>query len=136
MSTWNKNLDNRSHLDRPWSWPVSCSIQVGLMHCTIEKLENLWFVPILIDSFVFVRSVGTFARALDCSSSVKQPSLHMSAAAASRDITQVRWGTDRQYYRAFKITLWPLELRRVPQDSPPVTLFSIWSINSALLPSL
>lgn len=46
-------------------------------------------------------SVGTFARALDCSSSVRQPSLHMSAAAASRDITLVsgpyaghrhRWG--------------------------------------------
>lgn len=36
------------------------------------------------------RSVGTFARALDCSSSVRQPSLHMSAAAASRDITLVR----------------------------------------------
>ena len=35
------------------------------------------------------RSVGTFARALDCSSSIKQPSLHMSAAAASRDITLV-----------------------------------------------
>jgi hypothetical protein len=34
--------------------------------------------------------VGTFARALDCSSSIKQPSLHMSAAAASRDITLVR----------------------------------------------
>lgn len=41
-----------------------------------------------IDQFLVVsRSVGTFARALDCSSSVKQPSLHMSAAAASRDIT-------------------------------------------------
>ena len=41
-----------------------------------------------IDKFLVVaRSVGTFARALDCSSSVKQPSLHMSAAAASRDIT-------------------------------------------------
>lgn len=37
------------------------------------------------------RSVGTFARALDCSSSVRQPSLHMSAAAASRDITLVRF---------------------------------------------
>ena len=36
------------------------------------------------------RAVGTFARALDCSSSVRQPSLHMSAAAASRDITLVR----------------------------------------------
>ncbi|XP_064159620.1 metastasis-associated protein MTA1-like [Anguilla rostrata] len=41
-----------------------------------------------IDQFlVIARSVGTFARALDCSSSVRQPSLHMSAAAASRDIT-------------------------------------------------
>ena len=41
-----------------------------------------------IDQFVIIsRSVGTFARALDCSSSVKQPSLHMSAVAASRDIT-------------------------------------------------
>lgn len=41
-----------------------------------------------IDQFLVIsRSVGTFARALDCNSSVKQPSLHMSAAAASRDIT-------------------------------------------------
>ncbi|XP_072032215.1 metastasis-associated protein MTA3-like isoform X2 [Amphiura filiformis] len=41
-----------------------------------------------IDQFmVLARSVGTFGRALDCSSSVRQPSLHMSAAAASRDIT-------------------------------------------------
>ena len=36
---------------------------------------------------VIARSVGTFARALDCTSTVRQPSLHMSAAAASRDIT-------------------------------------------------
>lgn len=41
---------------------------------------------------IYFRSVGTFARALDCSSSVKQPSLHMSAAAASRDITLVSFG--------------------------------------------
>ncbi|XP_028928096.1 metastasis-associated protein MTA3 isoform X2 [Ornithorhynchus anatinus] len=41
-----------------------------------------------IDQFLVVaRAVGTFARALDCSSSVRQPSLHLSAAAASRDIT-------------------------------------------------
>lgn len=44
-----------------------------------------------IDQFLVIsRSVGTFARALDCSSSIKQPSLHMSAAAASRDVTLVR----------------------------------------------
>ncbi|KAL8589761.1 hypothetical protein ACOMHN_027269 [Nucella lapillus] len=41
-----------------------------------------------IDQFLVVaRSIGTFARALDCSSTVRQPSLHISAAAASRDIT-------------------------------------------------
>ncbi|XP_069901128.1 metastasis-associated protein MTA1 isoform X4 [Globicephala melas] len=58
------------------------------------KLETkVWEVhnPLVdkqIDQFLVVaRSVGTFARALDCSSSVRQPSLHMSAAAASRDIT-------------------------------------------------
>ncbi|KAL5008391.1 hypothetical protein ScPMuIL_013972 [Solemya velum] len=41
-----------------------------------------------IDQFlVLARSVGTFARSLDSTSTVRQPSLHMSAAAASRDIT-------------------------------------------------
>ncbi|XP_041969169.1 metastasis-associated protein MTA3 [Aricia agestis] len=59
-----------------------------------SELETLVWTPShgltdrQIDQFLVVsRSVGTFARALDCSSSVKQPSLHMSAAAASRDIT-------------------------------------------------
>lgn len=62
----------------------------------IEDLESLVWTPThslsdrKIDQFLVVsRSIGTFARALDCSSSVKQPSLHMSAAAASRDITLV-----------------------------------------------
>lgn len=62
----------------------------------MEELEVLTWTPEHglsdreIDQFLVVaRSVGTFARALDCSSSVKQPSLHMSAAAASRDITLV-----------------------------------------------
>ncbi|XP_075147432.1 metastasis associated 1-like isoform X2 [Haematobia irritans] len=60
----------------------------------LEDLETLIWTPRhslndrKIDQFLVVsRSIGTFARALDCSSSVKQPSLHMSAAAASRDIT-------------------------------------------------
>lgn len=63
----------------------------------LNDLETLTWTPQhslndrKIDQFLVVsRSVGTFARALDCSSSVKQPSLHMSAAAASRDITLVR----------------------------------------------
>lgn len=46
--------------------------------------------PLALLTFNFSpRAVGTFARALDCSSSIRQPSLHMSAAAASRDITLV-----------------------------------------------
>ncbi|XP_055524665.1 metastasis-associated protein MTA3 [Wyeomyia smithii] len=60
----------------------------------LEDMETLVWTPShaltdkKIDQFLVVsRSVGTFARALDCTSSVKQPSLHMSAAAASRDIT-------------------------------------------------
>ena len=60
-----------------------------------ELEERLWvphgknkLADMDTDKFLIIaRSVGTFARALDCSSSVKQPSLHMSAAAASRDVT-------------------------------------------------
>lgn len=41
-----------------------------------------------IDCFLMIaKSVGTFARALDHTSSIKQPSLHMSASTASRDVT-------------------------------------------------
>nr|CAB3264037.1 MTA protein [Phallusia mammillata] len=41
-----------------------------------------------VDQFLIIsRSVGTFARALDGSSSLRQPALQISAAAASRDIT-------------------------------------------------
>ncbi|XP_045483223.1 metastasis-associated protein MTA3 [Harmonia axyridis] len=59
-----------------------------------DHLETLVWTPEhgltdrQIDQFLVVsRSLGTFARALDCISSVKQPSLHMSATAASRDVT-------------------------------------------------
>ena len=64
----------------------------------LEHLESLVWQPENdlskkeIDQFlVIARSVGTFARALDCTSTVRQPSLHMSAAAASRDITLVSY---------------------------------------------
>lgn len=41
-----------------------------------------------IDQFLIIaKSIGTFARALDCNNAFKQPSLPLSAAAASRDIT-------------------------------------------------
>ncbi|RWS16296.1 metastasis-associated protein MTA3-like protein [Dinothrombium tinctorium] len=60
----------------------------------MEDLEELVYTPNnslsdkQIDQYLTVaKSVGTFARALDHSSSIKQPSLHMSAAAASRDVT-------------------------------------------------
>lgn len=52
--------------------------------------------------YYLCRAVGTFARALDCSSSIRQPSLHMSAAAASRDITLVRGHV--QLYHNLKCT--------------------------------
>ncbi|ESP02280.1 hypothetical protein LOTGIDRAFT_180212 [Lottia gigantea] len=62
----------------------------------LSELEDLIWQPCPengitdkeIDQFQIVaKSVGTFARALDCTSTVRQPSLHMSAAAASRDIS-------------------------------------------------
>ncbi|UJR33989.1 hypothetical protein I4U23_021404 [Adineta vaga] len=41
-----------------------------------------------VEQFLIVaRSIGTFARALDCPTALKHPSLHMSAASASRDAT-------------------------------------------------
>lgn len=60
----------------------------------LERLESLQWDPSnklsdkQVDQFlVLARSIGTFARALDSGSSSKEPSLHLSAAAASRDIT-------------------------------------------------
>lgn len=41
-----------------------------------------------VDQFLIIaRAVGTFSRALDTSATMKLPSLHMTAAAASRDVT-------------------------------------------------
>lgn len=63
--------------------------------CVLSRVQVWSGPPLLLGrpvwsaSALLSSSVGTFARALDCSSSVRQPSLHMSAAAASRDITLV-----------------------------------------------
>lgn len=46
-----------------------------------DKVDEFWLLA---------RSVGTMARAYDCTSSVRQPNLLMSAAAASRDATHLR----------------------------------------------
>lgn len=60
----------------------------------LEDLETLIYSPEnelneqQIEQYLTVaKSIGTYARALDCSGSVKQPSLLMSAASASRDVT-------------------------------------------------
>ncbi|KAL2301724.1 hypothetical protein Nmel_011115 [Mimus melanotis] len=80
-----------NHIWREWSLAQnehqavqSCNWEMESAHLRKPQLSLhtkliLWLIS--------CRSVGTFARALDCSSSVRQPSLHMSAAAASRDIT-------------------------------------------------
>ncbi|KAA0711342.1 Metastasis-associated protein MTA1 [Triplophysa tibetana] len=88
----------------------------------LEKLEEKVWDPTnplsekQIDQFLVVaRSVGTFARALDCSSSVRQPSLHMSAAAASRDITLFH-AMDTLYKNGYDMTRAISAL--VPQGGP------------------
>lgn len=60
----------------------------------LSEMETLVYTPDHnltddeINKFLTIaKSVGTFARALDCSSSIKQPSLHLTAASASRDVT-------------------------------------------------
>lgn len=60
----------------------------------LNEMETLMYTPDHkltddeINKFLTIaKSVGTFARALDCSSSIKQPSLHLTAASASRDVT-------------------------------------------------
>lgn len=82
---------------------VGDEYQAEVMESTIDpsedksnssELETLQYDPAnplsekQVEQFlVIARSVGTFARALDSGSSSKEPSLHLSAAAASRDIT-------------------------------------------------
>lgn len=60
----------------------------------LNEMETLLYTPEHnltdddINKFLTIaKSVGTFARALDCSTSIKQPSLHLTAASASRDVT-------------------------------------------------
>ncbi|XP_041122282.1 metastasis-associated protein MTA1-like isoform X1 [Polyodon spathula] len=86
-----------------------------------------------IDQFLVVaRSVGTFARALDCSSSIRQPSLHMSAAAASRDITLFH-AMDTLYKNVYDISKAISAL--VPQGGPVLCRDEMeeWSASEANL---
>ena len=69
------------------------------MSTSVQEVYGQGFCTILA---VFMwRSIGTFARALDCTSTVRQPSLHMSAAAASRDITLV-WPSNISIFQLCK----------------------------------
>lgn len=105
----------------------------------LSELETLVWTPDhhltdrQIDQFLVVsRSVGTFARALDCSSSVKQPSLHMSAAAASRDVTLFHaMDTLHQYNYDFNSALCSL----VPSSGPVLCRDEMeeWSASEANL---
>ena len=71
---------------RIWS-PVS-SFMEGVVE---KKFLNNKLSDTEIDQFMIIaKSIGTYARALDCNNAFKQPSLPLSAASASRDITLVR----------------------------------------------
>ena len=74
-------------------------INALILSCLVWQSFSIFFK-------IYFRSVGTFARALDCSSSVKQPSLHMSAAAASRDITLVSF----EWLISFVVWYWSLNV--------------------------
>lgn len=68
----------------------ACTTQCMVLFCFFKHRKNNRVLTFPLCFGGLFSAVGTFARALDCSSSVRQPSLHMSAAAASRDITLVR----------------------------------------------
>lgn len=57
------------------------------MECLVYTPEHNLTDDEINKFLTIAKSVGTFARALDCSSSIKQPSLHLTAASASRDVT-------------------------------------------------
>lgn len=89
MGFWLMNVNWGAKLLHFYQFKITFPTQRVFTFCT-QLLLFFTFLTVF-DHVYFCRAVGTFARALDCSSSVRQPSLHMSAAAASRDITLVCW---------------------------------------------
>ena len=68
-----------SQTDEMFQWcPVGIAVNDFANSLTDEDIDKF---------LILAKSVGTFARALDCNNAFKQPSLPLSAAAASRDIT-------------------------------------------------
>lgn len=84
---------------KPYPCLGQMRINALILSCLVWQSFSIFFK-------IYFRSVGTFARALDCSSSVKQPSLHMSAAAASRDITLVSF----EWLISFVVWYWSLNV--------------------------
>ncbi len=73
--------------------PIASQLDDPLIWCPLNSRFGLYTNNLTdreIDQFlVIAKSVGTYARALDCVNAFKQPSLALSAASASRDITYV-----------------------------------------------
>lgn len=66
-------------MDEQLQWcPINCHISCYKNHLTDEDIDKF---------LILAKSIGTYARALDCNNAFKQPSLPLSAASASRDIT-------------------------------------------------
>ncbi|XP_075436297.1 metastasis-associated protein MTA1-like [Ascaphus truei] len=79
------------------------------------------------------RTIGTFARGLQCRSSARQPSAHMSAAAACRDITMFD-AMEVLHKSAYDIPKAIAAL--VPEEGPPVLCqdeLETWTASEAQL---
>ena len=73
--------------------PIASQLDDLLIWCPLNGRHGLYTNSLTakeVDQFLTIaKSVGTYARALDCGNAFKQPSLALSAASASRDITLV-----------------------------------------------
>lgn len=79
-------------------------------HCQLTDLQIEQFITV-------VKSVGTFARALDCSSSVKSPGLHMTVADASRDCS-IQYAMNTLHESGYSLEKAMLSL--VPNNRPVI----------------
>ncbi|VDN17107.1 unnamed protein product [Gongylonema pulchrum] len=92
-----------------------------------------------IDQFLIVaRAVGTFSRALDTSSSMKLPSLHMTAAAASRDVTlfhamALLHQANYDIGQAVRYLVPPPSKQHYPLDADKTTLHNTVSLGGPVL---
>ncbi|CAD6193921.1 unnamed protein product [Caenorhabditis auriculariae] len=92
-----------------------------------------------IDQFIILaRSVGVFARSMDVSSSAKLPSLHMTVACASRDITLLHaiallHQADYDFGRAVKFLVPPPNRQLYPLDIDKATGSRTTSLGGPLL---